>query len=108
MKPALIVVLAIAGLALTSQAVAAQSGPPDTEHGRELAAKLCSNCHSVPDLPSNAGRPDVPSFVAIARKPNITPNRLEAAMVLPHPEMPGVPLTRAQIRDLAAFILSLK
>jgi mono/diheme cytochrome c family protein len=108
MKSPIVVGIAIAVLALTSRAAAAQSGPVDTQHGRELAAKLCSNCHAVPNDPSNVGRPDVPSFAAIARKPNITPERIAGAIVLPHPEMPGVPLSRAEIRDIAAYILSLR
>jgi cytochrome c len=107
MKSPTVVGLAVATLTLTSLA-AAQSGPPDTQHGRELAAKLCSNCHAVPHEPSSAGRPDVPTFMAIARKPNITSERIAGAIILPHPEMPGVPLSRAEIRDIAAYILSLQ
>lgn len=99
---------AIAVLVLTSQTAAGQAGPPDIQNGREFATKLCSNCHALPSDPVHAGRPDVPSFTAIARMPNITPERLTGAIVLPHPEMPGVPLTRAEIRDLTAYILSLK
>jgi cytochrome c len=50
----------------------------------------------------------VPSFSAIANSPRTTPETLAAAIILPHPEMPGVALTRAEIRHLIAYVMSLK
>jgi cytochrome c len=85
----------------------AQTGPLDAQNGRALAERLCATCHAVvPDVAG--GRPDVPSFAAIARMPHMTPERLAGAIVLPHPAMPGVALTRAELRDVIAYITSLK
>jgi mono/diheme cytochrome c family protein len=94
-------------LAMPSQTALAQSGPPDAQNGLVLAERLCATCHAV--APEAAvGRPDVPGFAVIAKAPNTTPERLAGAIILPHPAMPGVPLTRAELRDVIAYIMSLK
>ena len=86
----------------------AQSGPGDQVAGRALAERLCSNCHAVsPDSP-NTLRGDIPSFMTIARMPNKTPERLAGAIILPHPAMPGVALTRTELRDIIGYIMSLR
>jgi cytochrome c len=100
--------LTTAYFALTAGAASAQNGPPDISGGRELAERLCAICHAVTPEPASGGRPDVPSFAAVAKSPNATPERLAGAIILPHPAMPGVPLTRAEIRDIIAYIMSLK
>ena len=86
----------------------AQPAPPDPANGRQLAERLCSSCHAV--MPDGGGtvRADVPSFKSIATKPNSSPERIAGAIIMPHPAMPGVPLTRAEIRDIIAYIGSLK
>lgn len=86
----------------------AQSVVSDAEQGRELAAKLCSSCHAVDAAGSPTMRADVPSFAAIANMPGTSPERLAAAIILPHPEMPGVSLTRTEIRAIIAYVLQLK
>jgi len=107
--PAAIVVTAgLAVCAFNSAPARAQSLAPDAGQGRELAAKLCSNCHLTGEERASAPRADVPSFVAIANSPRTTPETLAAAIILPHPEMPGIALTRAEIRHLIAYVVSLK
>jgi mono/diheme cytochrome c family protein len=85
----------------------AQIAAPDAPKGHELAERLCAICHAVTPG-STSGRPDVPSFAVIAKLPNLTPERLVGAIILPHPPMPGVPLTRDEIRDIVAYIMSLR
>ena len=94
-------------LALT-QPASAQVGPPDPMAGRELASRLCSSCHATDPEGKVVARADIPSFASIARSPNITAERLAGAIIIPHPAMPGIALTRAEIRNLIAYILSLK
>jgi mono/diheme cytochrome c family protein len=99
--------LTVALAVLTSEMALAQSGPSDAQNGRVLAERFCATCHVV--VPGAAGgRPDVPSFASIARTPHMTPERLAGAIVLPHPAMPGVALTRAELRDVIAYVTSLK
>jgi mono/diheme cytochrome c family protein len=85
----------------------AQIAAPDAQHGLELAERLCAVCHAVRPG-STSGRPDVPSFAVIATLPNLTPERLVGAIILPHPPMPGLPLTTEEIRDVVAYITSLR
>jgi hypothetical protein len=41
---------------------------PDAGHGRQLASRLCSNCHLVGDPEQQRANVDVPSFQEIANK----------------------------------------
>jgi mono/diheme cytochrome c family protein len=92
---------------LISGASPAQIAPADAQKGHQLAERLCAICHSVTPG-STSGRPDVPSFAVIAKLPNLTPERLVGAIILPHPPMPGVALTTEEIRDVVAYIMSLR
>jgi mono/diheme cytochrome c family protein len=85
----------------------AQSGPGDARHGHELAARLCTNCHVI-DRQASTIRADVPSFPTIASRPGTSAEHLAGRIIIPHPAMPGVPLTTAEIRDIVAYILSLR
>jgi mono/diheme cytochrome c family protein len=85
----------------------AQIAAPDAPNGQELAERLCAICHAVTPG-STSGRPDVPSFAVIAKLPDLTPERLVGAIIIPHPPMPGIPLTRSEIRDIVAYIMSLR
>ena len=53
-------------------------------------------------------RADVPSFAAIAARPDNSAERIAGRIIIPHPAMPGVQLTVAEIRDIVAYIQSLK
>jgi cytochrome c len=50
----------------------------------------------------------VPSFPSIANRPGASAEHLAGRIIVPHPAMPGVPLTRAEIQDIVAYIVSLK
>lgn len=86
----------------------ADGGPADTARGLELARKLCSNCHLVGPGEAEPVRPYAPPFTAIASHAGQTPERLAGAIIVPHPEMPMVPLTIKEIRDIVGYIMSLK
>ena len=98
------------GAMLSALAVGpALAQPPGSEQGgRELSERLCTNCHAVDARPSGPARADVPSFASIAGRPGVTAERLAGHIIIPHPAMPGVQLTMAEIRDVVAYILSLK
>ena len=50
----------------------------------------------------------VPSFRAIAGRPNQTPQRLQSFIMTPHRPMPGIPLSLAEVNDVVAYLLSLR
>ena len=86
----------------------AQPGPASPQRGHELAARLCTNCHIIDRETSGTMRADVPSFPVIANRAGATAEHLAGRIIVPHPAMPGVPLTTGEIRDVVAYILTLK
>jgi mono/diheme cytochrome c family protein len=86
----------------------AQRGPANPQRGRELAARLCTGCHVIDRVTSGPVRADVPSFPAIAERAGSTAEHLAGRIIVPHPAMPGVALTADEIRDIVAYIVTLK
>lgn len=106
--PILLTGLCLVSLGLLHSAVHAQIHP-DAKTGHEIAAKLCSGCHIVDSSSAGASvSADVPSFEAIAGKPGQTAEAIAGRIVVPHPPMPQIQLTRLEIGDLAAYIMSLR
>jgi mono/diheme cytochrome c family protein len=81
---------------------------PDAGHGRQLASRLCSNCHLVGDPEQQRANVDVPSFQEIANKAGQSAGAIMAHILLPKHPMPVIPLTKSEVADLAAYILSLR
>jgi mono/diheme cytochrome c family protein len=80
----------------------------DPTRGYQLAQRLCANCHAIEVSATATVNPDVPSFSVIARQPNVSAEQLAGRIIVPHPAMPNTHLTIAEIRDVIAYILSLK
>lgn len=91
----------------TAHPVAAQVANGDVVLGQQLAQGWCSNCHAV-GANAPPSQDAAPSFLAIAKMPSTTSMSLQAWLQTPHPQMPNLQLTREQIDDVLAYILSLK
>lgn len=91
------------GLLATGSAAAAG----DPAEGHRLAQQWCASCHVV-DQDQTTASADVPSFLTIARSENLTDDGLKAFLADPHPVMPDMSLSRNEIADLVAYIVSLK
>lgn len=78
------------------------------EEGKQVATKLCMACHLIGEESQAAAAADVPSFRGIANRPDQSIQKLTAWLIEPHTPMPNIHLTRKEIRDLAAYILSLR
>jgi mono/diheme cytochrome c family protein len=103
-------ILAFAALLLlgTGLSLAAPAtSQPDPIHGKDLAMRLCSNCHLVSAVQEHANV-DVPSFDEIANKEGQTAGAIMAHIMLPKHPMPTIPLTQSELADLAAYILSMR
>lgn len=104
-----LVLLLVTLLILT--AGASLAGPvtsaPDAVHGKELAQRLCSNCHLVSNTQTQAVV-DVPTFKEIANMRGQTEGAIMAKIVIPKHTMPVIPITKAELKDLAAYIMSLQ
>lgn len=81
---------------------------PDPAHGKDLAGRLCSNCHLVGAGQQEHANVDIPSFREIANQEAQTQGSIMAHIVLPKHPMPTIPLTTSEIADLAAYIMSLR
>jgi len=92
-------------------ASAANAGPtskPDPVHGKDLAERLCTNCHLVGSATQEQANPDVPSFPEIANLEGQTAGAIMGRIILPKHPMPQIPLTKRELTDLAAYIMSLR
>ena len=86
----------------------AQSSAETVAAGRSLAMRSCSACHVVSERPQQPAVDGVPSFAQIARNPDTTPDGLRTFIQAPHPPMPNFSLSRKQIDEVAAYIMSLR
>lgn len=93
-----------AGLALAGPV----TSEPDPAHGQDLATRLCSNCHLVGTSQQEHANVDIPSFREIANKGGQTEGSVMANIMLPKHPMPTIPLTKSEVGDLAAYIISLR
>jgi mono/diheme cytochrome c family protein len=108
-----IVLAALSGL-WSEAALAQDVGDPDA--GYEVATQICAACHAIlpgegrspnpPPLPFEAGAP-LP-FEDIANTPGVTSTALFAWMGTSHPSMPNFVLEHDELRNIVAYILSLK
>ena len=94
--------------AVVASPALAQPGITDPTRGKELAESLCSVCHDVGPGPAESAKTDIPSFFTIANRLDQSQERLAAAIILPHPEMPKVSFTNRELKDITAYIMSLK
>ena len=97
--PALVLSLIV--FAALSQSAAAV----DAQQGGVLAKRWCAACHVVAADQQNAGG-QAPPFSAIGKTPDLDTSRLALFLLLPHPKMPDMNLSRAEAADLAAYIQS--
>jgi cytochrome c len=94
-------------LVASASPVAAQAvGDPDA--GRHLSQTWCANCHVVSVAQPRGASTGAPSFREIAAQKSVTPMALSAFLQTPHHRMPDLHLSRNEIDDVSAYILSLR
>ena len=86
----------------------AATSAPNPDHGKTLAASLCSNCHLVGNAEQQQANADVPTFEEIANKEGQSAGAIMAHIMMPKHPMPTIPLTKSELADLSAYILSLR
>ena len=80
------------------------AGAADTANGEKLAKRWCAACHVVA-ADQKSGNTQVAPFSAIAKMPGFDAAKLALYLLLPHPKMPDMNLSRAEAADLAAYIV---
>jgi mono/diheme cytochrome c family protein len=98
----------IAGVAgLAAGLALAQAAPGSAANGYALAKTWCAGCHFVEPREMHA-KDTVPSFAAVAAMKSTTQLSLDAFLQTSHHNMPDWRLTRQQVDDVVAYILSLR
>ena len=95
-------------LACTLVFVPALAAAQDAEQGREIARRWCSSCHVVEKTATQAPANGLPTFPALARRADLSADRLRAAMNPQHSRMPDFALSKRQQDDVIAYIFSLR
>ena len=102
-------VLQVATVLCAIGPVAYAQTPSELLRGQEIAERACAGCHAIDGQQGGTIQGTVvPSFRAIAGRPDWTRERLQAFIMMPHRPMPGIPLSLAEVKDVAAYIRSLK
>jgi mono/diheme cytochrome c family protein len=100
MKPA-----ALSALLLLA---AAPAMAQDVDAGRELAEKWCAGCHNVLPGVRAVKEGAAPPFQVVAESKGMTQTALQVFLVSNHVRMPEYSLTRQELREVSAYIVSLK
>ena len=80
----------------------------DADKGGALTQSLCANCHIGARPGDQIGRSGVPTFSAIANRPDQTFDGVVRWLQSVPSVMPNHRLTQDEILDLAAFVMSLR
>jgi mono/diheme cytochrome c family protein len=110
LQPSRLIALLLQGsvvVVLSSQLAAAQD-PGDPIAGHKLAQTWCDSCHVVDSGQRRGTSNGAPPFAAVAAMKSTTFMGLEAFLQTPHARMPDLHLSRDEIDDVAAYIISLK
>ena len=111
MDPRVIFSISVAAVMFGSTVYAQSPGlspADDPARGRIIADTWCSLCHLVDGDESRTVLADVPTFTAIAQRLPSDAEVLAAFIIDPHPPMPDLGLSRKDIRDVLAYIATLK
>jgi len=102
----LMVLVASAMLGLSGSAAGAQDA--DTAAGKAYAEKICAACHAV--LPGEEMSPlmEAPPFQEVADTPGMTEMAIAVWLQTSHPTMPNIMLEQDDLRNVVAYIRSLK
>jgi mono/diheme cytochrome c family protein len=87
-------------------ATAQDTGRPG--QGREVAQRICAQCHAIEREQVSSPNQAAPPFAFIAAVPGMTGIALNVALTTSHRTMPNIMLEADERADVIAYILSLK
>jgi mono/diheme cytochrome c family protein len=100
-----VIMLATALLGGASSAIA-QEG--DVAAGQAYAKQICAECHAVLPNEQISPLPQAPTFQNVANMRGMTEMALTVWLQSSHPTMPNIVLKPDDLRDVIAYITSLK
>jgi mono/diheme cytochrome c family protein len=98
---------AMGAAACASGAARAQEAG-DAVKGAAVARQVCAECHAVERGAGPSPGGEAPAFERIAKTPGMTSIALTAALRTPHRRMPNIILSDDELKDVVAYLLSLK
>jgi mono/diheme cytochrome c family protein len=103
------VMLSLASVAtLIAAGARAQEDVGDPNAGFVVASEICASCHAITRAQSMPPVLEGPRFDDVADTPGMTAIALFAWMRTSHPTMPNIILAPEDLRNVVAYILSLK
>jgi mono/diheme cytochrome c family protein len=99
--------LLLAGCCAFSAAPGSTACAADADNGKTIANRWCASCHVV-NHEQKLATDQAPPFASIAKTPSFDASKLAFLLRKPHPNMPSLELSRAEIIDLADYIQTLK
>jgi mono/diheme cytochrome c family protein len=102
-----ILTTSVLAFAVVSELAFAQAPAGNSAEGERLAKLWCASCHLV-GPGGTVATTEAPPFESIAERSTDDLGWLRAFLMDPHPPMPQFSLSRDEIRNLAAYIASLK
>ena len=78
----------------------------DPNHGEAVVKRWCAECHLVAQ--GQKSSTEAPPFSSIAKRPDFDAAKVAYFLLDPHPKMPNMQLSRAEVADIAAYIATLK
>ena len=78
------------------------------EQAKPSHREVCAGCHAVRRGETRSPAAEAPSFERIANVPGMTSLALAVALRTPHRTMPNLTFEAAELRNVIAYILSLK
>jgi mono/diheme cytochrome c family protein len=93
---------------LLASCYAAQAQEADIAAGAAYAGKVCAACHAVLANEQTSPLPQAPSFQSVADTPGMTELALTVWLQSSHPTMPNIILEQDDLRNVVAYIRSLK
>ena len=85
-----------------------EKAPPSPQKGRELAGKLCKNCHVVEGEVVASVPAGLPSLRGLANIEGQTGQRVLDVLIKPHYPMPDLQLSIDEILDILSYLETLR
>jgi mono/diheme cytochrome c family protein len=79
----------------------------EARQGRAFAQSTCAVCHGIV-LGAPSPVAGAPNFHTIAATPGMSPLALRVMLETPHRSMPNLQLSADELRDVTAYIMSLR
>ena len=100
--------LILAGIVTFGLTGGAGAQEADIVAGKAYAEQVCAACHAVEQGEEESPLYQAPTFQSVANTPGMTEMALTVWLQSSHPTMPNIVLSQDEIRNVVAYIRSLK